>query len=108
MEGGLGMGLGNTLYEETISKNGVVVNSNFLDYKVPSSLDFPACADVKSMIAPAPHNEGPYGAKGFAEGGLVGVAPAVANAIYRATGARIKDLPITKEKILDALKNRAG
>ena len=103
MEGGLGMGLGNALYEEIISLAGRIANPNFLDYRIPSSLDLPACANVQSMITAVPHQEGPYGAKGFSEGTLVAVAPAIANAVYRATGARIKDLPITKEKVLRAL-----
>ena len=58
----------------------------------------------EAMIAVAPHREGPFGAKGFGEGVLVAVAPAIANAIYNATGVRIKDLPITKERMLQGLK----
>lgn len=104
MEGGMGMGIGTALHEEMVLENGVVTNSSFLDYKFPSSMDVPSCDKVKSMIAAAPHREGPFGAKGFSEGGLVAVAPAIGNAIYRATGARIRDLPITKEKVLKALK----
>jgi CO/xanthine dehydrogenase Mo-binding subunit len=108
MEGGLGMGIGGTLYEEMVLSNGEVVNPNFMDYKCPSSLDVPACGDVKSMIAAVPHQEGPYGAKGFSEGGLVAVAPAIGNAIFKATGVRIRDLPITKEKVLKMLKSITG
>jgi len=108
MEGGLGMGIGGTLYEEMVLSNGEVVNPNFMDYKCPSSLDLPACVDVKSMIAAVPHQEGPYGAKGFSEGGLVAVAPAIANAIFKATGVRIRDLPITKEKVLKMLRSITG
>jgi CO/xanthine dehydrogenase Mo-binding subunit len=108
MEGGLGMGIGGTLYEEMVLSDGELVNANFMDYKCPSSLDVPACADVKSIIAPVPHREGPYGAKGFSEGGLVAVAPAIANAIFNATGVRIRDLPITKEKVLKMLKSITG
>jgi CO/xanthine dehydrogenase Mo-binding subunit len=100
MEGGLGMGIGGALYEEMTRENGVVVNPTFMDYKLPSSMDVPPCRDVKSMIAAAPHREGPFGAKGFSKGGVVAVAPAIANAIHNATGVRIRDLPITKEKVL--------
>lgn len=81
------------------------MNPNFLDYKVPSSLDVPSGGNVQSMMAPVPHQEGPYGAKGFSEGGLVTVAPAIANALFNATGVRIHDLPITKEKVLAMLKS---
>jgi len=103
MEGGVGMGIGNTLFEEMVLEEGVVINPNFKDYKLPSSLDVPTMNDVKSMIAAVPHREGPFGAKGFSEGALVAIAPAIANAVYRATGVRIHDLPITREKILKAL-----
>jgi xanthine dehydrogenase molybdenum-binding subunit len=51
-------------------------------------------------------NFGPFGAKGVAEPGLVPTAPAIANAIYNAVGVRIRDLPITPEKMLEALKNK--
>jgi carbon-monoxide dehydrogenase large subunit len=108
MEGGMGMGIGGALYEEMVFENGKVANPNFMDYKIPSSLDLPTCDHVKSMIAAVPHQEGPYGAKGFSEGGSVAVAPAIANAIFNATGARIRDLPITKEKLLKTLKSIAG
>ncbi len=105
MEGGMGMGIGGALYEEILVAKGEVLNPNFLNYKFPSSLDVPACGNVKSMIAAVPHDEGPYGAKGFSEGGLVAVAPAIANAIFNATGLRIRDLPITKEKVFRMLKS---
>lgn len=105
LEGGMAMGIGGALYEEIVSQNGVVVNPTLMDYKLPSSLDVPAYGDVKSMMAAAPHREGPFGAKGFSEGALVAMAPAIANAIYGATGVRIKDLPITKQKVLKALKD---
>jgi CO/xanthine dehydrogenase Mo-binding subunit len=108
MEGGMGMGIGTALYEEMVLENGVVTNSSFLDYKFPTSMDLPFCDQVESMIAAAPHREGPFGAKGFSEGGLVAVAPAIGNAIYQATGVRIRDLPITKEKVLNAIKAISG
>ncbi len=104
MEGGMGMGIGTALFEEMIIEGGKVSNPNFREYKIPSSLDIPSYREVESMMAFAPHSEGPYGAKGFSEGGLVSVAPAIGNAIYRATGVRIKDLPITRDKILRGLK----
>jgi CO/xanthine dehydrogenase Mo-binding subunit len=108
MEGGMGMGIGTALFEEMVLENGAVINPNFMDYKFPSSMDMPASGDVKSMIAPAPHKDGPFGAKGFSEGAIVGVAPAIANAIYKSTGVRIKDLPMTKEKVLKQLKRITG
>jgi CO/xanthine dehydrogenase Mo-binding subunit len=107
IEGGIGMGMGNALQEEIVLEKGAVANPNFLDYKFPSSLDMPRFEDVKSMIEFAPHREGPFEAKGFAEGALISVAPAIGNAVSRATGARIRDLPITKDKVLKALKTPA-
>jgi len=104
IEGGMSMGIGSALFEEILLEKGEVANPNFLDYKVPSSLDLPACRNVAALFAPAPHDEGPYGAKGFSEGGLVTVAPAIANAIFNAAGVRIQDLPITKEKVLRGVK----
>jgi CO/xanthine dehydrogenase Mo-binding subunit len=103
MEGGVGMGVGITLYEQMVLENGNIINPNLTDYKLPSSADMPICENVKSMIAPAPHEEGPFGAKGFSEGALACVAPAIANAIFNATGVRIRDLPITREKMLKML-----
>lgn len=61
---------------------------------------------IRSIIVEAYDETGPYGAKGLGEPGLVGVAPAIANAIFDAVGVRIKDLPITPEKVCDALKGK--
>ncbi len=59
------------------------------------------------MIAtPQPHREGPFGAKGFSEGAIAPISAAVANAIYDAIGVRVKELPITREKVLQALKEK--
>ena len=59
---------------------------------------------MKTIIATAPHKDGPYGAKGFGEVAMAGMESAIGNAVYNATGIRIKDLPITPEKIRRALK----
>ena len=103
IEGGVVQGIGTTLFEEiVIGEKGEVLNSSFLDYKMPTALDIPG---IVPIIVEAPHKDGPYGAKGIGEMTLVPTAPAIANAIYDAIGVRIKDLPITPEKILKALKN---
>ncbi len=107
-EGGLGMGIGIGLYEEVIVENGVITNPNFTDYRMPTCNEMPTNENIKVMFSPAPHKDGPYGAKGFSEGALAGMEPAIANAVYRATGIRIKDLPITAEKVLKALKEKEG
>ena len=104
--GGIIQGLGYSLCEEYKSRNGKNVNPNFLDYKIFSAadVDFPIhveCIETHDV-------EGPFGAKGVGEPGLVPTAPAIANAVYDAIGVRIKDLPITPEKILAALKEQQG
>jgi CO/xanthine dehydrogenase Mo-binding subunit len=105
-EGGLGMGIGIGLYEEVQLKDGVITNPNFTDYRIPTFYQMPTNENLKVMFAPAPHKDGPYGAKGFSEGALAGMEPAIANAVYNAVGVRIKDLPITAEKVLKALKEK--
>jgi len=88
------------LLEETIwdPRNARVVNADFADYHVPVNADIPDL-DVFFIDEGDPYAN-PLGAKGLAELALVGVAPAVANAVYRATGRRIRDLAITPEKML--------
>ena len=80
------------------------MNPNFRDYKIPRfhEMGFPIQLDfIETNDA-----LGPFGAKGVGEPGLVPTAPAISNAIYNAIGIRIRDLPITPEKILAALKNQ--
>jgi CO/xanthine dehydrogenase Mo-binding subunit len=100
--GGL-MGLGYALGERMIFDKGVLKNGNFLDYKMPTVKDVPP---VEAVIIETDDENGPFGAKGIGEPGLVPTAPAIANAIYDAVGVRIKDLPITPEKVLRALKEK--
>ncbi|MFC1910873.1 xanthine dehydrogenase family protein molybdopterin-binding subunit [Chloroflexota bacterium] len=107
-EGGIGMGIGSALYEELVMEDGIVVNPNFVDYKLPSIMEIPL-SDIKPMAATTvPHKEGPFGAKGFAEGGLLPMPPAIANAIANAIGVRITELPITREKVLAAMERRGA
>src|SRR3954470_5793457 len=89
--GGMGGGLGMALLEETVwdPRNGRVVNANFADYHVPVHADVPAL-DAFFIDEYDPHVN-PLGAKGLAELALVGVAPAVGNAVHHATGKRIRD-----------------
>jgi CO/xanthine dehydrogenase Mo-binding subunit len=108
IDGGTGMGIGRALYEDIVIENGVTVNPNFVDYKMPSIMEVPLEAEVASLLPPGkPHEDGPYGAKGFGESTSCDVAPAIANAIYDAVGVRILELPITREKVLEGLK-KAG
>ncbi len=102
--GGL-MGLGYALGEKMIYEKGYLKNGNFLDYKMPTVKDIPP---VQAVIVETDEKDGPFGAKGIGEPGLVPTAPAIANAIYDAVGVRIKDLPITPEKVLAALREKEG
>jgi len=67
-------------------------------------MEVPSGDRMKSIIVEAPHREGPFGAKGMGEAGMNPTAPAIANAIYNATGVRITHLPMTPERILKAIK----
>ena len=99
------MGIGYALSEQVILEKGENMNPNFRDYKILTAKDvFPIEAPVLETYDEA----GPYGAKGIGEPGCVPTAPAVANAIYDAVGVRIKDLPITPEKILAAIREKKG
>jgi len=104
IEGGFLMGIGTSLFEQIILKDGIVLNSNFIDYKIPTPLEMPNNKNVISIISPHSHPEGPFGAKGLGEGVIVPIAPAIANAVYNAVGIRIRDLPITPEKLLKLIK----
>ena len=101
--GGAAMGIGYALTEQLILEKGEVKNPNFLDYKILTAKDM---VSIESVIIEPLEKYGPYGAKGIGEPGCVPTAPAIANAIYDAVGVRIKDLPITPEKVLAALKER--
>lgn len=105
IEGALSTGVGTTLMEEIKLDGGKTLNPTFVDYKLPTSLDMP---EMIPIIVEAHHERGPYGAKGLGEPALAPTAPAIANAIYDAVGVRIKDLPITPERVLEALKEKGG
>ena len=86
-----------------ISKDdGHAMNANFLDYKMPTAADL--TGEFVSVPVETDDPEGPFGAKEAGEGTLVPTPAAVANAVYDAIGVRIYDLPITPQKILDALE----
>jgi xanthine dehydrogenase YagR molybdenum-binding subunit len=97
--GGIIMGLGLALMEETLfdERNGRVMNASLAEYHMPVHLDVPAI-DVIWTDIPDPH--APMGARGIGEIGITGVGAAVANAVYNATGKRIRDLPITLDKLM--------
>ncbi len=100
VEGGAIQSLGLALCEQLLQRDGKVLNPNFVDYRIPSSKDAPPI-DVGFVETIDPY--GPYGAKGLAETAINPTAAAIANAIFHATGVRVRDLPITAEKILSGL-----
>ena len=103
--GGATMGIGYALTERLILQNGKVMNSNFLDYKMLTAKDVP---HIEPIVVETNDPYGPFGAKGIGEPGLVPTAPAISNAVYDAIGVRIRELPITPEKVLAALKKKGG
>lgn len=103
IQGAVTQGIGYALLEEVAFRDGVVWNNNLLDYKIPTFLDVPG---IKAESVETLDPTGPFGAKGIGEPALVGVAPAIANAIFDATGARIDCLPMTPERILERLGRR--
>ncbi len=96
--GGFVQGLGTALYEECLfDEKGKMLNANFTDYKIPTILDIPD--EMIPIIVEVPQPDGPYGARGMAEHTMIPVMPAIANAISNAIGLRIKDIPLTAEKV---------
>ncbi len=103
--GGVMMGLGYALTEEMKFERGDLKNPNFLDYKILTAKDVPP---IEVVLLEPYEPKGPFGAKGIGEPGCVPTAPAIANAIYDAVGIRVKQLPITPEKVLkELLKQKA-
>jgi CO/xanthine dehydrogenase Mo-binding subunit len=88
-----------------ILEKGETMNPNFRDYKILTAKDV---MPIEAPVIETHDKDGPYGAKGIGEPGCVPTAPAIANAIYDAVGVRIKDLPITPERVLAAIREKKG
>jgi 4-hydroxybenzoyl-CoA reductase alpha subunit len=107
VEGSVYMGLGEILMEEMVyrgNRNVVHKFPSMLEYKSPTTMEM---CDVKTYLIEDPDPNGPYGAKEVGQGPLLPVPPAVANAVYDAVGVRIDEVPLTPEKVLKALKDKA-
>ncbi|HEV8440928.1 MAG TPA: xanthine dehydrogenase family protein molybdopterin-binding subunit [Methylomirabilota bacterium] len=103
-EGAVVQGLGHTLFEEMAYERGQLLNANLVDYRVPRAEDVPRRLDCQ--FVENADGAGPFGAKGAGEGSLVPVSPAVANALARLTGIRLRELPLTPERVWRALRAR--
>ncbi|MGC8779968.1 MAG: xanthine dehydrogenase family protein molybdopterin-binding subunit, partial [Anaerolineae bacterium] len=95
--GGIAQGLGYALMEQVTFVEGYIQETNFESYLIPTSVDVP---EVVGTFVEAPFSHGPYGAKNIAEPAMVPTAPAILNAIYHATGRRVRDLPANLERVL--------
>jgi len=106
IEGGIQQGIGHTLTEDYVVdlKTGRSLNAGFVDYKMPLSLDMPPIRTI--MLETAPDPGGPFGAKGVGEDPIIAIGPAIANAVYAATGVRLRHYPISPEDVLKGLREK--
>jgi carbon-monoxide dehydrogenase large subunit len=103
IQGGFVHGLGYALFEQLVwDDDGRLANPTFADYKLPGITEAPP--EITPIVLEDPDPTGPFGAKGIGEIAMVGVAPAIANAVAAATGARLRRLPMTPERVLDAIE----
>ena len=106
-EGGIGQGIGMVLYEDVqYTDKGKIRNNSFMQYKIPNRMDIPK---VRIEFESSYEKTGPFGAKSIGELVIDTPCPAIANAVYNATGVRVRDLPITPEKVaMGILAREAG
>ena len=97
--GGIIMGLGLALMEQTLfdERNGRIMNPSLSEYHMPVPMDVP---EIDVIWTDIPDSHAPMGAHGIGEIGITGVGAAVANAVYNATGTRVRELPITLDKLM--------
>ncbi len=104
MQGSMMMGMGEALMEQICyDDKGRILNANLAEYKIPTSLDMP---HLDAIIVESHEPNGPYGAKEVGEGAIMPVIPSILNAVYDATGVRISELPVTPERIAEALRKK--
>ena len=103
-EGAVVQGLGHSLMEEMVYEDGHLLNGTLLVYRVPRADDVPPT--IECRFVENADGSGPFGAKGAGEGSLVPVGPAVANALTRLAGIRLRDLPLTPERVWRALRGQ--
>jgi CO/xanthine dehydrogenase Mo-binding subunit len=97
------MGIGHTLMERLVlGDDGRILNLGSLDYRIPSIQDVPLALDLG--VVEQGDGPGPYGAKGAGEGGTLAVAAAIGAAINQAVGTKIRDLPLTPERVWEEIR----
>ena len=101
IEGGVAQGIGFALYENVVWQEGRMANGQMTNYIMPTSMDVPP---IRVFFEELPYARGPAGAKGIGELPLDGTAPAIANAIAHATGADVRRIPVTPEKLMEMLE----
>ncbi len=101
VEGGFVQGLSTALFESLQLKNGVLQNPSFVDYRIATTADAPP--RIEAILVEVPQDDGPFGARGVGEHPMVPTIPAIANALYDATGIRVGSPPFTAEKVYLAM-----
>lgn len=104
-KGAVVQGIGQAFFEEAVYQNGIMTNPSLIDYRLPGIEDLPE--EWVTIIFENANGPGPYGAKGMGESGILTVPSAISNAVFRAVGVRVTDLPLNPEKIWRALKEQA-
>ncbi|MEC7490158.1 MAG: xanthine dehydrogenase family protein molybdopterin-binding subunit [Pseudomonadota bacterium] len=104
VEGGVVQGIGYALYEEMVWDTGRLANPSLMDYKIPGTVESPP--KINTILIEEPDETGPFGAKGIGEPPIVGIAPAIANALAHTSGIRLRRLPMSSENVLRALREK--
>jgi xanthine dehydrogenase molybdenum-binding subunit len=105
VEGGVAQGIGYGMIEEVVfdPRTGRTLTSDFAQYEIPTSMDTP---EITPLLVEEGEPTGPYGAKGVGEPGIIPTAPAIANAVFDAIGVQVLELPVTAERVLEAIRRK--
>ena len=105
IQGGAAQGIGYGMMEEVVfdAESGRTLTSDFAQYEIPTSMDTP---EILPLLVEEGEPTGPYGAKGVGEPGIVPTAPAIANAVFDAIGIQVTEIPVTAERVIEAIRNK--
>ena len=103
VEGGAAMGFGQAVMEELLVREGRTLNNSLDSYLIPTSMDMPP---MHINLLENPNRMGPYGAKGIGEAAILPTAPAIVNAICQAVDTPINSIPVSAERILEAINRK--